>query len=502
LSEDHKQMLLRFIILLFASTFSLLLHAQICGVNTLEQMKWWPRYQAHLSQLPHKDGLNTSYQVPLAIHLVARTNGAGRVPIKRALEVVCELNAYYAPADISFYLAPAGFNLINDDGIFSNSDFAVNQLTMESHRRDSALNVFVVNTIGSSNVVGVYDSNKDWVLVQRNVFLPGNATLAHEIGHYFSLLHPHFGWDAAPWNINIHGNPAPDTASDGITPTERVDGSNCEVAGDRLCDTPPDYNLGLNWQQNCDYAGEARDPANQPLDPNERLIMGYFSEDCRDSFSEAQITLMQLDLQDEARAYLYPDYTPISAELATPATLGAPLDLAEATDRVLNFSWETVPAASHYYLEFDRSPDFNLDPQGRLSTSTSVAIPFDWRENTTYYWRVWAWNESSFCLPPSPANTFETTLVSSTASPFGESEVFTLNTVGGQPVLSYTLDRPARPTLQIYHLDGRLRSSSPLLLTTGKGQLNLHTSPLPAGLYLAVIAGDGLPPQTLRFFVP
>ncbi len=44
------------------------------------------------------------------------------------------------------------------------------------------------------------------------------ATIAHEMGHYFGLLHTH------------------ETANG----TELVNGTNCGTAGDLLCDTPAD----------------------------------------------------------------------------------------------------------------------------------------------------------------------------------------------------------------------------------------------------------------------
>ncbi|MEZ4948184.1 MAG: hypothetical protein R2784_02135 [Saprospiraceae bacterium] len=42
------------------------------------------------------------------------------------------------------------------------------------------------------------------------------------------------------------------------SPTELQDGSNCTTAGDKICDTPPDYNFGLINGNSC-YGG-AKDP--------------------------------------------------------------------------------------------------------------------------------------------------------------------------------------------------------------------------------------------------
>ena len=77
-----------------------------------------------------------------------------------------------------------------------------------------------------------------------------------------------------PWSADI-GNPAPASSPGGI-PTEKMDGSNCETAGDYLCDTPPDYN-GFGWDD-CDYDGGAQDPMGVEIDPEERLIYGLLPQ--------------------------------------------------------------------------------------------------------------------------------------------------------------------------------------------------------------------------------
>ncbi|RMG73988.1 MAG: hypothetical protein D6722_02965 [Bacteroidetes bacterium] len=264
--------------------------------------------------------------------------------------------------------------MIDHDAIYLHHGLPASPAQMEQVRADSAVNVFVVQQAGGSGsigVIGYYDLGRDWIVIQRDQIRPGNRTLAHEVGHYFSLLHPHFGWDGAAWDSVLHGNPPGSLAPDGLTPVERVDGSNCQTAGDRLCDTPPDYNLGLDWQQSCTYAGGALDPAGQVLDPDERLIMSYFSESCRRDFSPEQRQLMRADYLSAARNALRtapPDtlstVAPVS-DLLQPAPGG----LTDWADSV-QLRWSSVSGQAAYLVQVDRSPAFDLSPITRLTTES------------------------------------------------------------------------------------------------------------------------------------
>ena len=51
---------------------------------------------------------------------------------------------------------------------------------------------------------------------------PNISTLVHEIGHFFSLLHINGTWMMMKGNI----------------PRELVNGSDCDIHGDLICDTP------------------------------------------------------------------------------------------------------------------------------------------------------------------------------------------------------------------------------------------------------------------------
>ena len=88
------------------------------------------------------------------------------------------------------------------------------------------------------------------------------STIAHELGHYFSLQH----------TFANHG-------------TELVNGSNCSTAGDNICDTPADPFIDgvalTNYiSPSCVFISEEKDANGDYYDPDVSNIMSYYTP-CR-----------------------------------------------------------------------------------------------------------------------------------------------------------------------------------------------------------------------------
>ncbi len=150
----------------------------------------------------------------------------------------------------------------------------------------------------------------------------GSAQVAaHEVAHVLGLMHPH----------------------DAIFGAELVDGSNCTTAGDLICDTPADPNLGLAGMMDyatCTYIGTATDANGQPYTPLVDNIMSY-APCVTSAFTPGQVQVMQYVL-DNVKTYLHRSAQPLAIDpfntrqchnagpitlsaTPTPGTFGGPL---------------------------------------------------------------------------------------------------------------------------------------------------------------------------------
>lgn len=155
---------------------------------------------------------------------------------------------------------------------FSTSDEA---LLCDTSDIDGVLNIYFVDelTHGPIALCGYtyFPGSADRMLISSACASNGN-TIAHEMGHYFSLSH-------------THGDFPP-----GVITDELVDGTNCLIAGDRVCDTPADPGLNyFNVDEQCRYVGFHLDGHGQSFQPSTSNLMSYSRIGCRTEFSPSQL---------------------------------------------------------------------------------------------------------------------------------------------------------------------------------------------------------------------
>ncbi|RME99459.1 MAG: hypothetical protein D6772_07705, partial [Bacteroidetes bacterium] len=251
----------------------------------------------------------TTRYIPIKFHLSAKDDGTGRISENRVLDQLCELNEDFAPYDMQFFLADGSFNYI-DDTDYHENHLAVQTSVMQRQRDSRAINVFVVDNANSANggeqegtVLAYYNIPRDWIVITASYVRANDATLSHEIGHFFSLLHTFNGYESEPHNTPDVN--APVISPDGRTRTEFADGSNCASAGDFLCDTPADYNNGLGASR-CELSLNILDPRGEAIDPDERNYVSYFLL-CPDEeyhFTDDQLAVMDADYNSTRHRYL------------------------------------------------------------------------------------------------------------------------------------------------------------------------------------------------------
>ncbi len=143
---------------------------------------------------------------------------------------------------------------------------------------DKKLNVVYVNEIFGALGIAVANGYKyQGVTIESPLFMDiaeQAGILAHEMGHFFGLLHTH------QYFINN-----PDRA-------EYVDGRQCGVRGDGICDTPVDPTLTFSVSPNtCSYTPMVQFTDNAGVlitEPDTKNIMSYTDGNCRDHFTPQQ----------------------------------------------------------------------------------------------------------------------------------------------------------------------------------------------------------------------
>lgn len=188
------------------------------------------------------------------LHIFQDSMGNENFSIADFNSAVEAANKYFSPICFSF-------SVCEMDTI---KNYNFNKLNLENelsplynnYNIDNRLNIFIIDSLvvdGDDGPCGLGGGNT--ITLQRNCY----GALAHELGHVFGLVH------------TFEGN-------------ELVDGSNCEVIGDGICDTPADpyiINTPNNrWIRNCEFIYEGTDGNGQLYQPDVGNIMSYYGCDC------------------------------------------------------------------------------------------------------------------------------------------------------------------------------------------------------------------------------
>ncbi|SFD38121.1 zinc-dependent metalloprotease [Algibacter pectinivorans] len=241
--------------------------------------------------------------IPIKVHIIRNSDGSGGLDSSSLENTIANLNNIYAKAYMQFYLYE-DINFINNNALehFNKKN---EKSLIEANYVSNIINIYFIDYVeneieeslcGYTNSIG-----KNNVIVIKNSCASNNSTLAHEMGHFFSLEHTH-------------------GTSNSKQTTELVDGSNCDTDGDGICDTPADPKLSSNTINNfCEYTGNLTDANGDYYKPDTGNIMSYSRRGCRNHFTEQQF----------ARMHAY--YKLIKDRITTPIT-----DLNPVNDATIN----------------------------------------------------------------------------------------------------------------------------------------------------------------------
>ncbi|MEO6039075.1 MAG: hypothetical protein ABIQ93_11740, partial [Saprospiraceae bacterium] len=266
------------------------------------------------------------------------------------------------------------------------------------------------------------------VAIAHSCAAANDHTWAHEVGHALSLPHPFLGWEGKDYTYSV---PTPetltydytyfhDTVQAGPGPldtafVERVNGSNCQVAADRICDTKPDY---LSYRWDCDAQNTSfvklKDQDGLDFYADGTLYMSYSLDKCQNRFSDDQIATMRANLLSQKEPWLFMGTPPPAITEA--AILLDPINDAPAPHIGAVLHWSPVPGATGYVVQASRFSSFIVKEVNQYTTDTALTLG-NLGLNIKYYWKVRPFNDWDVCAPFSPVATFQSIPVVGTTAP-------------------------------------------------------------------------------------
>jgi hypothetical protein len=466
--------------------------------------------------------------IPVALHLVAKTDGTGRISESRILDYLAEVNATYAAngLEMQFYIKYLNTSINNDDFYSRPSSFASVNRTYTYKKKD-ALNIFFCSVLDdgsdpTSTKLGYFARTAaggdlayaaDWVFIKNSEVSNGvSATLEHELGHFFSLAHTFFGWEACPFKPIAAAPCAPKTVSCSGAVVENVartgPDANCSTAADGFCDTPEDYNFGFGWND-CTWVGIAKDPLCVAVNPDETNLMGYFTADCGNKFSTEQKAAVRRDyLNNSFRAYLRAgDKVPSLVDMTAP-TLQVPANGATTVSYTnISFDWADVNGvttepnnASGYIFEIGKFPSLTVSYTFVAGTSnfnlltSNPGLPVGYlTPNTRYYWRVRPYGSYKTAFNYGTSFSFFTGTLNA-VSDISSVENFTISpnpVVDTKTVnISLTSAKQLNATVKISNVAGQVVLSEKMRFETGVNAKSLNINGLNKGMYILTIEAE------------
>jgi len=210
--------------------------------------------------------------IPIVAHILRRSNGTGGISEADIQASIDRANVTYESLNMRFFIDQVKYI---DSSTKYNTTYGLDEeragLSVSSNNVARKLNIYFVQNSSTSWANFPSRNANEQHILMNNSHTRNASTLAHEIGHWFDLWHTHETFAGA----------------------ELVNQSNCNSAGDLICDTAADPSLSGRVNSSCTYTGNVRDANNQFYTPDPRNVMSYAPKVCRTRFSNGQIFRMQ-----------------------------------------------------------------------------------------------------------------------------------------------------------------------------------------------------------------
>ncbi len=329
-------------------------HTPFCGTTTTtESLDFISRNASQiqiykeefLAKRSGKNNLNRILNsIPIKAHVIRSSNGTGGLSTSNLNKALTDVNAIFKEAFMEFFLCD-GINYI-DESKYCHFKKGNEADLKQDYYTPGLINIYFVDDLKSlsgENICG-YSNNigrANDIIIMSNDCATNSSSLAHELGHFFSLLHTH-----GPDNTKIT--------------SELVDGSNCDTDGDGICDTPADPKLSAqNINNFCEFTGTDTDANGHTFTPDTGNLMSYSRKSCRNHFTPQQLARMYAFYQTTKRYLTCPSFNAnLSADISSTCEENLTVNFKNQCSGITNWEWDidsdgvidyTVQNPSHTY---------------------------------------------------------------------------------------------------------------------------------------------------------
>lgn len=251
-----------------------------------------PHFDTETAQEKYLASLQSEgpFFVKIYFHSVRKNDGTGGQDVSDILEAFTYLENDYDSLNI-FFVWDGCIDFIDSTQFYNFPNTDLFDINDHADGIDIYLLNDDINVIGRSAAPFLPNQTKTAFMLGGNddgILIAKSHVISHEMGHSFNLFHTHVGCNS--------------------TRLEALDGSNCDTAGDLVCDTPPDPGLAnvfvdtsCNWVPGFQVNGQDVYAAcregllgNLPLDvvlmhePQFNNIMNDFRPICYEIFTPGQ----------------------------------------------------------------------------------------------------------------------------------------------------------------------------------------------------------------------
>jgi hypothetical protein len=469
-----------------------------------EHLKNLERMVMEQDEFLSRPAQDSTIHLPVRFNLVPDASGKTTAS-STVLDLMCEINQHYKPSNIHFFLRTPPVKLPYFSGYRPLNGYSAGNQLMTDYNVTRSINVYITDLSGmglcgyanfpNSGAGSSVFSQGGLVLSDDGCTASGSTTFPHEMGHYLSLPHPF---------ETTSNNPSDAANAERVTrnPNEIAPRmpANCQLAGDRFCDTPSDF-IGSRWNCNGNVP-IAKDVNNDTLRPDPSLYMSYSLDFCANRFSPQQIAAMRQTATSTpangGRNYLLFPTMPSYTDIVDPISTITPAQ--NDTGIVANwafFKWNKVNNATYYALQITRtsfaSPVFDtiISDTSFLYTGNKLQAFLNYR------FRVRPFNIGHTCAPASSEISFKTTRPYGVAVPnINTSSWMVYPTIvepGQQNIMiKYNEVKTSAVNIQIVDMSGRIVKQS-LNFLDGTDQQRVSLEGVQPGNYiLQAIANDGV----------